>query len=114
MTCDGCVKDISGSLNKIEGINKVDANLKEQLVFIEGTAPPSKIVSAIQDTGRDAILRGSGTSNSTIPCSLFFFEPILRFELHKQVPPSAFSKHTRIASRIRSADSRAWSRSPPT
>lgn len=47
------------------GIKKVEANLKDQLVFIEGTAPPSSIVSAIQGTGRDAILRGSGTSNST-------------------------------------------------
>lgn len=87
MTCDGCVKDISTSLYKLDGmapnhaifhssvrafpnsiycagINKVDADLKDQLVFIEGTAPPSSIVSAIQDTGRDAILRGSGTTNS--------------------------------------------------
>ena len=81
MTCDGCVKDISSSLRKLDGmshvhiylfdrltvvgISKVDANLKDQLVFIEGTAPPSSIVSAIQATGRDAILRGSGTANST-------------------------------------------------
>ncbi|KAH8432194.1 copper chaperone [Aspergillus melleus] len=65
MTCDGCVKDISSSLKKVEGVNKVDANLKDQLVFIEGTAAPSSIVTAIQATGRDAILRGSGTSNST-------------------------------------------------
>ena len=42
----------------------MDANLKDQLIFIEGTAPPSSIVAAIQDTGRDAILRGSGTTNS--------------------------------------------------
>ena len=49
------------------GINKVDASLKDQLVFIEGTAPPSSIVSAIESTGRDAILRGSGSSNSTSP-----------------------------------------------
>lgn len=47
------------------GINKVEANLKDQLVFIEGTAPPSSIVTAIESTGRDAILRGSGTTNST-------------------------------------------------
>ncbi|KAJ5938656.1 copper chaperone [Penicillium verhagenii] len=47
------------------GIQKVEANLKDQLVFIEGTAPPSSIVSVIQDTGRDAILRGSGTTDST-------------------------------------------------
>jgi copper chaperone for superoxide dismutase len=82
MTCDGCVKDVSDSLYKVKGISKVDAQLKEQLVSIEGTgqswmeltdqeyglrllysAPPSAIVQAIQDTGRDAILRGSGSTN---------------------------------------------------
>ncbi|KAA8650495.1 hypothetical protein EYZ11_003277 [Aspergillus tanneri] len=70
MTCDGCVKDVSSALKKIEGINKVEANLKDQLVFIEGTAPPSSIVTAIQATGRDAILRGSGASNSSAVCIL--------------------------------------------
>ena len=87
MTCEGCIKDVSGSLYKLNGerkaymktfaperlfadstgigITRVEANLKEQLVAIEGTAPPSSIVAAIQDTGRDAILRGSGMSNST-------------------------------------------------
>ncbi|EHA22109.1 hypothetical protein CBS63078_3286 [Aspergillus niger] len=70
MTCEGCVKDVSASLKKLEGINMVEANLKDQLVFIEGTAPPSSIVSAIQATGRDAILRGSGTSNSSAVCIL--------------------------------------------
>ncbi|PLB48115.1 Cu,Zn superoxide dismutase-like protein [Aspergillus steynii IBT 23096] len=70
MTCDGCVKDISSSLKKVEGVNKVEADLKGQLVFIEGTAAPSSIVTAIQATGRDAILRGSGTSNSSAVCIL--------------------------------------------
>lgn len=88
MTCDSCVKDVSETLYKLQGIKKVEANLKDQLVSIEGTgtesrqtptdlAPnstcvnvcfpvvaPSAIVEAIQATGRDAILRGSGTSNS--------------------------------------------------
>jgi copper chaperone for superoxide dismutase len=66
MTCESCVKDVSDSLYKVEGIKKVEANLKDQLIFIEGTAPPSSIVTAIQSTGRDAILRGSGTSNSML------------------------------------------------
>ncbi|KAI9924956.1 hypothetical protein ASPWEDRAFT_45080 [Aspergillus wentii DTO 134E9] len=70
MTCDGCVKDVSSTLLKIEGIKKVEANLKDQLVFIEGTAPPSSIVTAIQGTGRDAILRGSGATNSSGVCIL--------------------------------------------
>ncbi|KAI2626497.1 heavy-metal-associated domain-containing protein [Hypoxylon sp. NC1633] len=64
MTCDGCVKSVSDSLYSLEGITKVDANLKDQFVAVEGTAAPSAIVSAIEATGRDAILRGSGTSNS--------------------------------------------------
>ncbi|EXJ81627.1 hypothetical protein A1O1_07692 [Capronia coronata CBS 617.96] len=68
--CDGCVKDVSGALNRVEGITKFEANLKDQLVYIEGTAPPSSIVSAIESTGRDAILRGSGKSNSAGVCIL--------------------------------------------
>jgi len=70
MTCESCVKDVSGSLYKINGVNKVEANLKDQLLSVEGTAPPSAIVSAIQSTGRDAILRGSGGSNSAAVCIL--------------------------------------------
>lgn len=92
MTCESCIKDIEGSLHQLsgtgamyarhmatlvlivfQGINKVTANLKDQLVSIEGTAAPSAIVDAIQSTGRDAILRGSGRSNSVfklIPRSL--------------------------------------------
>ncbi|KAG9242026.1 superoxide dismutase [Calycina marina] len=70
MTCERCVKDISGSLSKLSGIQKIEANLKDQLVAIEGTAAPSAIVAAIQATGRDAILRGSGTSESAGVCIL--------------------------------------------
>lgn len=37
MSCESCVKDISDSLYKLDGISKVEANLKEQLVRVEGT-----------------------------------------------------------------------------
>ena len=40
------------------------------MVFIEGTTPPSAIVEAIESTGRDAILRGSGKTNSAGVCIL--------------------------------------------
>jgi len=70
MTCESCVKDISTSLHKLSGIQKIEANLKDQLVSIEGTAAPSAIVAAIQSTGRDAILRGSGGSESAAVCIL--------------------------------------------
>ena len=64
LTCEDCVKDISQSLYKLDGIQKVEADLQSQLVSIEGSAAPSVIVAAIQSTGRDAILRGSGRPNS--------------------------------------------------
>jgi len=37
MTCDGCAKDITGALHKLPGITKVEANVQDQLVSIEGT-----------------------------------------------------------------------------
>ena len=58
------------ALNGIDGIHKVEVNLKDQLVLIEGTTAPSAIVSAIESTGRDAILRGSGKSDSAGVCIL--------------------------------------------
>ncbi|KAL5118028.1 copper chaperone [Pleosporales sp. CAS-2024a] len=70
MTCQSCINDIEGSLQQLNGIHKVTANLKDQLVAIEGTAAPSAIVEAIQSTGRDAILRGSGKSDSAAVCIL--------------------------------------------
>lgn len=37
MTCDSCVKDVSDTLHKLQGIRKVEANLQAQLVSVEGT-----------------------------------------------------------------------------
>ncbi|CAI4219058.1 unnamed protein product [Parascedosporium putredinis] len=74
--CEACVKDVSDTLHKLQGISKVEANLKDQLVLVEGTGAasagghldvrtaPSTIVKAIQSTGKDAILRGSGAANN--------------------------------------------------
>ncbi|KAF2144908.1 uncharacterized protein K452DRAFT_324736 [Aplosporella prunicola CBS 121167] len=70
LSCEACIKDVSTSLYNLGGVSKVDADLKQQLVSIEGTASPSSIVAAIQSTGRDAILRGSGATDSAAVCIL--------------------------------------------
>ncbi|ROW12239.1 hypothetical protein VMCG_00024 [Cytospora schulzeri] len=44
MTCDGCAKDVSGALYKLDGITKVEANHKDQLVRIEGTGAAVSIL----------------------------------------------------------------------
>ena len=64
-----CARDrlTASQIDETTGISKVDGNLKDQLLFVEGTAAPSSIVAAIQGTGRDAVLRGSGSSNSECP-----------------------------------------------
>ena len=59
----------------LPGINTVTASLPNQTVSITGTAPPSAIVAAIQSTGRDAILRGSGVSDSESLPSLLASQP---------------------------------------
>ena len=64
MTCEECVKEVSRSVHEIAGITKVAADLDSQVVSVEGNAAPSAIVKAIQATGRDAILKGSGTADS--------------------------------------------------
>lgn len=43
MSCEGCAKDVSDSLYKLDGIAKVEANLKDQLVRVEGTGTPPKL-----------------------------------------------------------------------
>ncbi|KAL9073712.1 MAG: hypothetical protein Q9161_002750 [Pseudevernia consocians] len=70
MHCDACIKDISGALSKIPGIQETYFSLPKQLLTTTSTTPPSAIISTIQDTGRTAILRGSGKANSAAVCIL--------------------------------------------
>ncbi|EME88485.1 uncharacterized protein MYCFIDRAFT_149140 [Pseudocercospora fijiensis CIRAD86] len=71
LSCESCIKDVSTSLYKLPGIHNVSADLASQLISITGNAAPSAIVKAIEDTGRDAILRGSGkTGEEAAVCIL--------------------------------------------
>ncbi|KZZ93360.1 Superoxide dismutase copper chaperone [Moelleriella libera RCEF 2490] len=64
LSCNDCIKAVSDSLYQLGGISKVQGDLQNQIVSVEGVAAPSAIVQAIQATGRDAILRGSGATDS--------------------------------------------------
>ncbi|KAI7370564.1 Cu,Zn superoxide dismutase-like protein [Hortaea werneckii] len=67
---DSGIKDVQTSLYKISGIHNVSADLSSQMISVTGNAAPSAIVAAIQETGRDAILRGSGKAESAAVCIL--------------------------------------------
>lgn len=62
------------AIKDLTGINSFDIDLKEQRVTVEGSAAPSQIVRAIQATGRDAIIRGTGKPNSAAVCILESFD----------------------------------------
>lgn len=75
MECESCVESVTKALNPIAGIESVDVQLDSNLVVTKGTTPPSDIVRAIQATGRDAIIRGTGKPNSAAVCILESFDP---------------------------------------
>ena len=78
--------------SQTRGINKVTPNLKQQLISVEGTTAPSSIVQAIQSTGRDAILRGSGASDSqALPNTTFNTDGLLTHML--QAPQFVSWRH---------------------
>lgn len=64
MTCESCVKDVSGSLYKLNGIQKVDANLKDQLVSIEGTGTAETFRNTIKQVTDVPHSRALGNSSS--------------------------------------------------
>ena len=75
MECQACVDSVSTVLKKTEGIKNFKVDLGANLVTTEGSIPPSEIVKAIQSTGRDAIIRGTGKPNSAAVCILESFDP---------------------------------------
>lgn len=74
MECESCVESVNGALSSIKGLENVDIDLKSETVTITGCLPPSEIVKAIQTTGKDAIIRGTGRPNSAAVCILESFD----------------------------------------
>lgn len=75
MECDSCVDSIASVLKGLDGVEKFNINLKDNLVSTEGSLPPSEISKAIQSTGKDAIIRGTGKPDSAAVCILESFDP---------------------------------------
>lgn len=74
LECGACVDSVSAALSKVDGIERYDVDLDRNLVTTKGSIPPSKIVKAIQASGKDAIIRGTGKPNSAAVCILESFD----------------------------------------
>lgn len=75
LECNACVESVSNVLKPLSGLAKYDIDLEKNLVTTTGSIPPSEIVRAIQETGKDAIIRGTGKPNSAAVCILESFDP---------------------------------------
>lgn len=75
LECQSCVDSVSQALKPLNGLSSFDIDLASNTVKTEGSLPPSAIVKAIQQTGKDAIIRGTGKPNSAAVCILESFDP---------------------------------------
>lgn len=100
MHCDGCIKDISKALSQLPGIQEADFSLPKQLVTTTATTPPSDIISTIQDTGRTAILRGSGKANSAAVCILETPPPSIPPSVPEASPVRGLARLIELSDRI--------------
>lgn len=64
MHCESCTKDIENCLKNVDGIKSVSFDLNDKLMNVKGHAAPSAIINALQECGRESIIRGTGKPNS--------------------------------------------------
>lgn len=64
LNCERCVDDVTKALTEVNGVERFDISLASGRVVVTSKTPPSILQSALQATGRQVILRGSGTPNS--------------------------------------------------
>ena len=58
MTCGGCVKSVTGVLEKISGVSSVEVSLEQNRANISydpAKAKPAQFKSAIEDAGFDVV-----------------------------------------------------------
>lgn len=63
MKCEGCVSAVRKRLEPLEGIKKVDVDLPNQVVRVQGTASLKALNEALEQSGRKARLIGQGASD---------------------------------------------------
>lgn len=80
MECESCVKSVKDALKGLNSVESYQVDLKTQTATVLGNTPPSEIVKAIQSTGKDAIIRGTGKANSAAVCILESFDPKDKFQ----------------------------------
>ncbi|XP_036618938.1 copper chaperone for superoxide dismutase isoform X2 [Trichosurus vulpecula] len=61
MSCQSCVDSVQTSLRGVAGIQGVEVQLENQSVLVTTTLPSQEVQSLLEDTGRQAVLKGMGS-----------------------------------------------------
>ncbi|WWD20231.1 hypothetical protein CI109_104707 [Kwoniella shandongensis] len=67
MTCQNCVKAVSGALRDVPGVERYDIDLEGKRVTITGKTPPSQLLTALKSTNRQVIVRGTSSASLNAP-----------------------------------------------
>ncbi|KAG7196698.1 hypothetical protein KM043_016028 [Ampulex compressa] len=66
MTCQKCVDTVHDSLMKMNGIQNINVSLEKGTVIVETDLPYSVVQKRIEETGKQAVLKGYGDSLSAV------------------------------------------------
>lgn len=61
MSCQSCVDKVNATLKGVEGVRKVEIDLKQERVVIDSELTILKLQSLIETTGKTAIVTGVGS-----------------------------------------------------
>lgn len=73
MTCQKCVDAVRNTLTGINGIENIDISLEKGNVVIETNLPYSLIQEKIEQSGRQAVLKGYGSNNILFNVVIYCF-----------------------------------------
>nr|AAH93301.1 Zgc:112427 protein [Danio rerio] len=66
MSCDSCVNAVKAVLEKDPGVQSVQVNLTKEEVLVETALTSLQVQTLIESTGRRAVLKGMGGSDSDL------------------------------------------------
>uniref|UniRef100_A0A8C2E9H3 Protein kinase D4 n=1 Tax=Cyprinus carpio TaxID=7962 RepID=A0A8C2E9H3_CYPCA len=64
MSCDSCVNAVKGVLERDPGVQSVHVDLAKEQVLVETALTSLQVQSLIESTGRRAVLKGMGGSET--------------------------------------------------
>uniref|UniRef100_A0A494BAH1 Copper chaperone for superoxide dismutase n=1 Tax=Mus musculus TaxID=10090 RepID=A0A494BAH1_MOUSE len=77
MSCQSCVDAVHKTLKGVAGVQNVDVQLENQMVLVQTTLPSQEVQALLESTGRQAVLKGMGSSQLPVGTILTLMEHLM-------------------------------------